>query len=110
MITVDANKKAALDEEVKRKLLAAAMVKRDTLLGHLERLRTRAIEANNTTARDALSTAITSFEQIFSDPRIVNSVDGAAKVALDTVYREIGLTLAAASPATYYALLALDPL
>lgn len=100
----------AANVEIKRKLLAEAMIKRDVLLVHLERLRTRAIEANDTTARDALSTAITSLENIFNDPRVVNAIDGDVKDALDECKDEIGLALVMASPSTYYALLALDAL
>lgn len=110
MIYVDPIKKAAIEEDIKRRLLAEAMIKRDTLLVHLERLRTRAIEANNTTARDALSTAITSLEGTFNDPRVVNAVDGEVKGVLATIKNEIGVALAQASPATYYALLGLDAL
>lgn len=97
-------------EEIKRKLLAEAMVKRDVLLVHLERLRTRAIEANNTTARNALSTAITSLENSFLDPRVVNAIDGEVKQVLATIKNEIGFALVMASEDTYYALLALDAL
>ena len=97
-------------EEIKRKLLAEAMIKRDVLLGHLERLRTRAIEASNTAARNALSTAITSLEGVFKDQRVIDAVDGDVKEVLDAIKNEIGVALATASPATYYALLALDAL
>jgi hypothetical protein len=110
LIAADASATTERDVEIKRKLLAEAMLKRDALLGHLERLRTRAIEANNTTARNALSTAITSFEGIFNDPRVVSAIDGEVKPVLKTINREIGLTLGAASPASLQALLALDAL
>ncbi len=110
MITIDPVKKAALEAEIKKQLLAEAMTKRDILLGHLERLRTRAIESNNAIARNALSAAIVSFENSFNDPRVVSAVDGQVKQALQTVKNEIGIALAQASPASYMALKALDPL
>lgn len=97
-------------EEVKRHLLADALVKRDALLVHLERLRTRAIEAGNTTDRNALSVAITSLENAFKDQRVVNAINGEVKPVLFTINREIGLALGAASPASLQALLALDAL
>lgn len=98
------------EAEVKKTILAKAMIKRDMLLVHLERLRTRAIEGNNTTARDALSTAIASLENIFNDQRVIDAIDGDVTQVLDTAKDEIGIALAQASPATYYALLALDAL
>lgn len=101
---------AMRDSEVKRKLLAEAMVKRDVLLVHLERLRTRAIEANNTASRDALSTAITSLEGAFNDQRVIDAVDGDVKPVLKTINKEIGMALGAASPASLQALLALGAL
>lgn len=97
-------------EAIKRALLAEAMIKRDFLMGHLERLRTRAIEANNTIARDALTAAVTSLENAFNDQRVVDAIDGEVEPVLKTIIREIGLALGAASPQSLQALLALDAL
>ena len=60
--------------------------------------------------RSAIETAINSLQTVFTDPRVVAAVDGEVRTVLATIKNEIGLALAQASPATYMALLALDPL
>lgn len=112
---------AAQAEEIKRHLLAEALVKRDILLGHLRWFYTKATEdvaaavgqpaVNAAKAkRDAIQIAIDSLQNVFTDPRVVAAVDGEVKPVLATIKNEIGLALAQASPSTYYALLALDPI
>ncbi len=98
------------EEEIKRKLLAEAMLRRDVLLGHLRWFYTKSVEEGNAPKTLAISNAINSLHALFSDPRIVNSVDGAAKVAIFIVYKEIFDALKAASLVTYNAIKALDPL
>lgn len=123
------------DVEIKRKLLAEAMIKRDGLLVHLRwffskaERETRAAQAaldaavgeveqaaaqlvvNAAMAKEAaIDAAITSMENILNEPRVVAAVDGDVKPVLKTVNKEIGVALATASPETYYALLALDAL
>jgi hypothetical protein len=122
-------------EEIKRRLLAAAIPKRDFLLMHLRWFYTKATEeraaakialdaAVGQPAIDAaqavfnaahgkvqaIDAAITSLMAIFTDQRVIDAVDGEAKEAVQQVYLEIFQALGMASPATYYAMLALDPL
>ena len=112
---------AAIYEEIKRHLLAEALVKRDILLGHLRWFYTKAVEEVDaavgqaaidaaTAKRAAIDTAINSLQNVFTDPRVVAAIDGEVKPVLATIKNEIGYALAQASPATYMALLALDPL
>ena len=114
MITVDPVKQAARAAEIKKKLLSDAMGKRDILLGHLRWFYAKALEEPAGAARDAkvlaISNAITSLHNFFSDPRIVAAVDGAAKQAIQIVYLEIFQALYAGSPATYLAIKVLDPI
>lgn len=122
-------------EEIKRHLLAEALVKRDILLGHLRWFYTKAAEEvaaaqaallvavgqpaidaaqegvnAAVSKRTAIDIAINSLQTVFTDPRVVEAVDGEVKLVLATIKNEIGYALAQASPATYMALLALDPL
>jgi len=108
-------------EEIKRKLIAEGVVKRDFLLMHLRWFYTKANEEAAAAVgqpaidaaiakRNAINTAINSLQNIFNDPRIVAAINGDVKVAADQVKGEIGAALYAASPETYLALKALDPL
>lgn len=143
-----------MNVEIKRRLLADAMVNRDILLGHLRWFYAETSEplvaaisgvseaANNpdlnlpvspenqgaidaaqaalsaaqavraavVTKRSAIYTAINSLQGAFNDHRVVDAVDGEVKPVLNTIKNEIGIALAQASPATYYALLGLDAL
>jgi hypothetical protein len=109
------------EEEIKRKLLAEAMPRRDTLLLHLRWFYIKAVEERAAAAPGApliaaqakvtaIETAITSLQTMFNDTRVVNAIDGAVAGAVKTVYLEIFAALGAASPATFYAVKALDPL
>lgn len=109
------------EEEIKRKLLAEAVPKRDTLLFHLERFRVRAVEElaaavgqpaidAATAKKQAIDAAIAGLEGMFNDQRVVDAIDGAVAGAVKQVYLEIFYALAQAAPATYLALKALDPL
>jgi len=108
-------------EEIKRKLLAKAIPKRDTLLFHLERFRVRAVEELAAAVgqpaidaamakRHAIDAAIAGLEGMFNDPRVVDAIDGAVEGAVVAVYQEIFLALGGASMPTWLALKALDPL
>jgi len=105
-----ADRDVSRDAEIKKRLLAEAGARRDTLLFHLDRLYRRAGEANDTDKQTAISTAQVALENMLNDPRVVSSIDGAAKAAVQTVYLEIFVALHAASPTAYAALKALDPL
>jgi hypothetical protein len=110
MITIDLVKKAALDAEVKNRLLADAMTKRDVLLQHLAWMYIKATEEPDVSKAQAISAAIASLQGIFTDSRVVGAIDGAVKAAVKIVYLEIFQALYAASPSAYNALKALDPL
>lgn len=135
MIIIDPTKKSHVDAESKKHLLAEAMPRRDTLLMHLSRFYTKATEevtaaeialaaAVGQTAIDAaqlvltategkkqaIQAAINSLESIFNDQRVIDAIDGAVAYAVKVVYLEIFSALYQASPSTYLALKALDPL
>lgn len=96
--------------EEKKVLLSQAVAKRDILLHHLTWFYIKAKEVNDTVVVDAITAARLSLENFFNDPRIVDSVDGAVREAIFTVYYEVFAALKAASLPTYNALKALDPL
>jgi hypothetical protein len=100
--------------EIKKRILADAMAKREVLLHHLRWFYVKAKEEPDSPAKDAkvaaISTAISSFHTVFTDPRIVSAVDGAAKLAVFIVYKEITDALKLASLSTYNAIKALDAL
>lgn len=108
-------------EEIKRRLLAEAIPKRDALLLHLRWFYTKAVEERAAAVGEtavtaatvkvvAISAAIESLQTIFTDQRVLDSVDGAVKGAVQAVYLEIFQALHAASLETWLALKALDPL
>lgn len=108
----------------KTDILAIARANREVLIARLTWLRTEcnealevAEEAANTTEIAlqtaniaAIKTAINSLVNAFEDPRVVASVNGAAKQAIQLVYAEIVLAFRTAAPALFNRFRKLDAL
>lgn len=112
---------AAQSLEVKKQLLATGIDKRDRLLDHLRWFYTKAKEERDVAVGEteidaanaklaAIMNSIDSLQNIFNDPRVVAAVNGDVKTVVITIYLEIFFALQLASPETYNALIALDPL
>jgi len=116
--------KTKAEGDEKLGLLSAARASREVLIGRLTWVKTEctaALEAA-TAASDqpainlqtaniaAITAAVNSLVNAFEDPRVVNSVNGEAKQAIQLVYAEIVQAFKVAAPALHARMKKLDTL